>query len=84
MLLWHNLSPISLQTNSLAQKWTKLSEQLRKAHRDLKPQLQQRLVPKAWGALQKGFNIMVEVFQVKMQAKEVPSVSASVGMFAVL
>jgi hypothetical protein len=58
-----------MQTTAQLQHWMDLSGVLYRANKQLTSALQQLLLPNAWAAVQKAFNIMVEVFQNKMQLK---------------
>jgi hypothetical protein len=72
------LSLACLQANSQAQEWSNLAEQLSDFSLHLTNKLQRDVVPNTWGAVQKGFDIMVEVYQTKLKTEETPSVSTSI------
>jgi hypothetical protein len=63
-----------LQAKSQGRVWAKLALQLSTVSSKLTYQLQKELVPQTWGAVQKGFDIMVEVYKTKLKQKDIPSV----------
>jgi hypothetical protein len=66
-----------MQAKSQAQAWSKLSRQLSTVSSDLTACLEREVVPNTWGAIQKGFDTMVEVYQTKIRKKDAASVSGN-------
>jgi hypothetical protein len=63
-----------LQSKSQGRLWAKLALQLSTVSSKLTYQLEKEIVPHTWGAVQKGFDIMVEVYKTKLERQDVPSV----------